>query len=162
MSVPSPVESLRGAAIDAVVAASRVCREVQARLVAGTSLQKGDKSPVTVADFAAQAIVSHLLAEGAPAIPMVGEEDATALREADNASLRDKVIASVQAVLPSLSAEGVLSAIDRGTYGGGPSGRHWVLDPIDGTKGFLRLDQYATRRLQDGRLLPTPRPSPTR
>ena len=52
MSVPSTAETLRGAAIDAVVAASRVCREVQARLVAGTSLQKGDKSPVTVADFA--------------------------------------------------------------------------------------------------------------
>jgi 3'(2'), 5'-bisphosphate nucleotidase len=155
MSVPSSVESLRSAAIDAVVAASRVCREVQARLVAGTSLQKGDKSPVTVADFAAQAIVSHLLAEVAPAIPMVGEEDATALREADNAELRDKVVASVQAVLPSLSAEGVLAAIDRGTYGGGPTGQHWVLDPIDGTKGFLRLDQYAVALalIEDGQVV---------
>lgn len=34
-----------------------------------------------------------------------------------------------------LSAEEVLAAIDRGSSEGGPSGRHWVLDPIDGTKG---------------------------
>ena len=155
MSVPSSVDSLRSAAVEAVVAASRVCREVQARLVAGASLQKGDKSPVTVADFAAQAIVSHLLAEVAPSIPMVGEEDAAALREAGNEGLRDKVVASVQAVLPSLSAEGVLAAIDRGTYGGGPTGRHWVLDPIDGTKGFLRLDQYAVALalIEDGQVV---------
>src|SRR5205814_191378 len=26
---------------------------------------------------------------------------------------------------------------------GSPSGRYWALDPIDGTKGFLRDDQYA-------------------
>lgn len=34
-----------------------------------------------------------------------------------------------------LSEEGVLAAIDSGKSEGGPSGRHWVLDPIDGTKG---------------------------
>jgi 3'(2'), 5'-bisphosphate nucleotidase len=31
----------------------------------------------------------------------------------------------------------------RGGHAGGATGRHWVLDPIDGTKGFLRRDQYA-------------------
>jgi len=154
-AVSSHASSLRAAAIDAVVAASKVCREVQARLVAGVSLQKGDKSPVTVADFAAQAIVSHMLAEVAPHIPMVGEEDASDLRKADNAGLRDKVVASVQAVIPSLSADDVLAAIDRGTYSGGPTGRHWVLDPIDGTKGFLRLDQYAVALalIEDGQVV---------
>ena len=133
----------RSLAIDAVVAASRVCQEVQARLVAGATLQKGDKSPVTVADFAAQAIVSHMLAEAFPDVPLVGEEDATALREPGNAELKDRVVASVRAVLPALDEDAVLAAIDRGTYEGGPSGLHWTLDPIDGTKGFLRLDQYA-------------------
>jgi len=37
----------------------------------------------------------------------------------------------------------ILDAIDRGMYEGGPTGRHWTLDPIDGTKGFLRNEQYA-------------------
>jgi 3'(2'), 5'-bisphosphate nucleotidase / inositol polyphosphate 1-phosphatase len=35
----------------------------------------------------------------------------------------------------SFSKEGILSAIDDGKSEGGPSGRYWVLDPIDGTKG---------------------------
>ena len=45
------------AAVDAVRAAARVCRAVQARLVTAETLEKKDKSPVTVADFASQAIV---------------------------------------------------------------------------------------------------------
>jgi len=130
-------------AIDAVAAASRVCRAVQSRLVAGSTLQKGDRSPVTVADFAAQAVVSHLLAKAFPALPLVGEEDASALRDPANAGLRDKVVDAVASVLPDLNTQAVLAAIDRGTYAGGGDGAHWTLDPIDGTKGFLRLDQYA-------------------
>lgn len=31
----------------------------------------------------------------------------------------------------------MLRAIDSGKSDGGSSGRHWVLDPIDGTKGYL-------------------------
>jgi 3'(2'), 5'-bisphosphate nucleotidase len=145
----------RQIAIDAVVAASRVCQEVQARLVAGATLEKGDKSPVTVADFAAQAIVSHMLGEAFPAVPLVGEEDAEALREGKHAGLKDRVVASVQAVLPELSEDAVLAAIDRGTYDGGRQGRHWTLDPIDGTKGFLRLDQYAVALalIEDGEVI---------
>jgi 3'(2'), 5'-bisphosphate nucleotidase/inositol polyphosphate 1-phosphatase len=36
---------------------------------------------------------------------------------------------------PILSTEDVLKAIDKGKSEGGKSGRHWILDPIDGTKG---------------------------
>ena len=35
----------------------------------------------------------------------------------------------------SVSEDDVLDAIDTGKSEGGPYGRHWVLDPIDGTKG---------------------------
>ena len=35
----------------------------------------------------------------------------------------------------SVSEDDVLDAIDTGKSEGGPHGRHWVLDPIDGTKG---------------------------
>lgn len=34
-----------------------------------------------------------------------------------------------------LSDEDVLAAIDAGKSEGGSLGQHWVLDPIDGTKG---------------------------
>lgn len=137
------LEAERRTAVDAVLHATRVCVAVQRRLVATSTLQKGDRSPVTVADFAAQAVVSHLLAEALPGIPLMGEEDAQALRRPENAELRDMVFSAVEAALPGLSVEQVLGAIDRGTWGGGAEGRFWTLDPIDGTKGFLRMDQYA-------------------
>lgn len=34
-----------------------------------------------------------------------------------------------------LSSDDVLTAIDSGKSEGGPKGRHWVLDPIGGTRG---------------------------
>lgn len=148
-------ERERAAAVDAVIKASRLCRAVQDRLVAGTTLQKGDKSPVTVADYGAQAVVGHLLRLEFPSIPMVGEEDASALRDPANAELRQKVMDLTRSVLPDMSDDDVLGAIDHGTYGGGPKGRHWCLDPIDGTKGFLRLEQYAVALalIEDGEVV---------
>ncbi len=46
----------------------------------------------------------------------------------------------------------MLALIDLGDSAGGPAGRHWVLDPIDGTRGFVGLRQYAVclGMLQDG------------
>ena len=46
----------------------------------------------------------------------------------------------------------MLALIDLGDSEGGPAGRHWVLDPIDGTRGFVGLRQYAVclGMLQDG------------
>jgi 3'(2'), 5'-bisphosphate nucleotidase len=131
----------RQAALEAVRLASHVCLAVQRRWVAGATLSKGDKSPVTVADYAAQAVVSHLLARRFPHVPLVGEEDAAALRA--NPELAAKVLAAVQTVSPELDLETALAAIDRGVHEGGPEGSFWVLDPIDGTKGFLRQEQYA-------------------
>ncbi len=126
------------AALAAAEAAARVCVAVQATLV--DHLDKADRSPVTVADFAAQAVVSEHLRRALPDLPLLGEEDAGALREND--AVRARVVEHVRAELPDLDEAGVLAAIDRGSWAGG-RGRGWVLDPIDGTKGFLRGDQYA-------------------
>ena len=41
------------------------------------------------------------------------------------------------------SEEEMLRLIDMGRSEGGREGRFWALDPIDGTKGFLRGGQYA-------------------
>jgi 3'(2'), 5'-bisphosphate nucleotidase len=136
-------ESERQVAVEAVVAASKLCQVVQARLVAGSTLQKGDKSPVTVADFGAQAVVSHMLAKHFPDQPLIGEEDASDLRDGAQSDLCDKVVSAAQSVISTLSADDVLNAIDRGTHAESKTGLVWTLDPIDGTKGFLRLDQYA-------------------
>ncbi|MGV3721335.1 MAG: 3'(2'),5'-bisphosphate nucleotidase [Actinomycetota bacterium] len=145
----------RQIAIDAVVLASRLCRSVRETLISAETEAKKDKSPVTVADYGAQALVSAALAEAFPDDPLVGEEDAVSLRADDNAELRSKVIAAVTRVAPEFSEGRILDAIDRGSYAGGPRGRHWTLDPIDGTKGFLRNEQYAVALalIEDGEVV---------
>ena len=82
---------------------------------------------------------------------MVGEEDATDLHDEARATLRDGVVDLVRR--QRSAGNGVDSSIDTSidmvldwiALGGStPSaGRFWTLDPIDGTKGFLRGDQYA-------------------
>jgi 3'(2'), 5'-bisphosphate nucleotidase len=135
------------AAVEAVQAASALCARAQGRLLAGDTLTKGDDSPVTVADFAAQAVVCSILMRDLGGFEMVGEEDAADLAGADRAALLDGVVGLVRSELgDDVTSDDVVAAIGRGgpvPSGGGAPDRFWTLDPIDGTKGFLRGDQYA-------------------
>ena len=131
----------RAAAIEAVRAASELCTAAQGRLAAGDTLTKGDDSPVTVADFASQAIVCATLTERLGALDLVGEEDSSDLRH--RTALCDGVVELVGAHRGGeVSTGSVLAWISVGNSDGS-SDRYWTLDPIDGTKGFLRGDQYA-------------------
>ena len=143
-------------AITAVRLASTVTQTVQANLVTEDTLQKKDRSPVTVADFASQAVICKALAEAFPDDPIVGEEDAQELREPGNATLLDSVVSHVAKAQAGASQDDVLSWIDRG--GATPDAatkRYWTLDPIDGTKGFLRAEQYAIALalIEDGKVV---------
>lgn len=129
-------------AIEAVAEAAHLCQRVQSRRVLGAALTKGDKSPVTIADFGAQALVCRTLARAFPKDEVMGEEDAAELREAAHAAVAAAVVSEVGEHAPGASAADVLGWIDRARSDGG-RGRFWCLDPIDGTKGFLRGEQYA-------------------
>ncbi len=48
-------------ATDAVELACRLCAKVQSSLVSSETMTKKDKSPVTVADFGAQAVICRAL-----------------------------------------------------------------------------------------------------
>lgn len=130
-------------AIEAVLEACRLCEQVRSTLVSGETLAKKDRSPVTVADFGAQALVIRQLMRAFPGDPVVGEEDAAELRALEGAGTRSRVVEAVRAVCPETTEADILDAIDYGLHAGGPAGRFWTLDPIDGTKGFLRGEQYA-------------------
>lgn len=136
-------EAERSVAVDAVIRACRLCQNVRSVLVTADTMAKKDKSPVTVADFGAQAVISHALAAAFPEYPIVGEEHAADLEGETAALLRQRVVRSVQGVSPDMSESQILDAIGRGGHGGGATGRYWTVDPIDGTKGFLRGEQYA-------------------
>jgi len=117
------------------------------------TLSKSDASPVTIGDFGAQALIISALQHNFPDDEIVAEEEAKDLRE--NSQLRETVWDLVQSaklndstsedVLGGAlkSADGMLDIIDKGDSKGGNKGRIWAIDPIDGTKGFLRGGQYA-------------------
>lgn len=127
-------------AIDAIRQASLLVKQVQLDLVSST-LTKGDRSPVTVADYACQAVVAYRLGQAFPSDPLVAEEDSQALRLPQNGSLLEKVTAFVRHALPQADAYQVCQWIDHNRVDS--ADRFWTLDPIDGTKGFLRGEQYA-------------------
>jgi len=127
-------------AILVVRQACRLVKLIQAEMVT-PALTKEDRSPVTVADFASQALVGKMLEEAFPNDSLVGEEDSTALRQPAERQTLDQVTYFISRLFPQSDPEKVCTWIDRG--GADPARRFWTLDPIDGTKGFLRGDQYA-------------------
>ena len=81
---------------------------------------------------------------------MIAEEDALELKRSPNALILEQVLRHVR-TNDSETAVGANDNIDGALvcrwidHGGGNvyRQRFWTLDPIDGTKGFLRGEQYA-------------------
>jgi 3'(2'), 5'-bisphosphate nucleotidase len=142
-------------AASAVEQACRVAVRVQSRLATNETVIKEDRSPVTIADFAVQAVVSRHLATHLADLALVAEESASTLRTSDGAELLARVTEEVQCVTPDVQPTEILDAIDHGSHPGGASGRFWTLDPVDGTKGFLRGGQYAIALalIEDGQVV---------
>ncbi len=127
-------------AINAVLRAMQLCQRVQADMVKTDAVEKADRSPVTVADFGSQALICHAINELFEKDAIVAEEDSQTLQA--NPQLMQGVVGYLNSfVEDSLSPQTVCDWIDRGS--GEVGERFWTLDPIDGTKGFLRGDQYA-------------------
>lgn len=113
-------------------------------------LVKDDLSPVTVADFAIQALLTRTLHNAFPDDGFVGEESADKLRQ------NPKLLARISDIFTSSSSStsnssplfrdptDICDAIDScATLTPSAGGRFWVFDPIDGTKTFIRGEQYA-------------------
>jgi len=134
-----------GVALEAVREAAVVCRQVQANLVSAATLEKKDRSPVTVADFASQAVVCARLAERSAVPAIVAEESADRLRASDAAEQRERVLGFLRQTRgAAVTLERIYRWIDLGGVPGAEQTEcYWTLDPIDGTKGFLRAGQYA-------------------
>lgn len=127
-------------AVETVREAALLARRVQQELVT-PALTKEDRSPVTVADFAVQALVAKRLADRFADQVLVGEERADALRAADGAASLEQITKFVGERITDATPNEVCEWVDRG--GVQPPATFWTLDPVDGTKGFLRGEQYA-------------------
>lgn len=139
-------------AIRAVQSAAKISQSVLPSEDKGI-VEKDDLSPVTIADFAIQALLTATICDAFPDDKFVGEESAADLRE--NPLLLDRVWGLLLGLrddeaeslckLPR-SPEEMCEMIDRcgfGEPGGLESGRVWVFDPIDGTKTFVCREAYA-------------------
>ncbi|KAI2249394.1 3'(2'),5'-bisphosphate nucleotidase [Ophidiomyces ophidiicola] len=136
----------------AVQRASILTQKVFHEKAKGT-LSKDDFSPVTKGDFGAQALIIQAIRANFPEDEIVAEEEASSLRE--NEGLKNEMWNLVRDIKlddkesdriiggPLKDENEMLEALDGGQSPGGPTGRIWALDPIDGTKGFLRGGQYA-------------------
>lgn len=150
-------------ATQAVRKASLLTKRIQSEVIAhrnSTTITKSDNSPVTVGDYAAQTIIINAIKTNFPNDKIVGEESSDGLENAFVSEIlreikeNDEVFESkfaghqeksllVNETFPLETIQNVKTIIDYGDYEGGNKGRVWCLDPIDGTKGFLRGEQFA-------------------
>ncbi len=130
----------------AVFLVDTLCKAARLSTIAQESLRikalsKADQSPVTVADFAVQALVGRSINQAFPGEVLVGEENSETLKAKEGNKMLRQVVALLEAEFTDATNERVCAWIDRGN--GQPASQFWVLDPVDGTKGFLRRDQFA-------------------
>lgn len=130
----------RNLALKATIAAAQLCEQVR-QAQTSQAFVKPDHSPVTIADYGAQALICHALQEMFPEDAIVGEEDADILASPEMETCLAQVTASLQSWVEGVKPSQLLDWIRRGK--GESSDRFWTLDPIDGTKGYVRGDQYA-------------------
>jgi 3'(2'), 5'-bisphosphate nucleotidase len=129
--------------------AARLTRHlIRSSLSANNIKFKDEYNPVTVGDFAAQALLTHAIHTVFPDDVFVGEESATELRR--NSGLLHRVwnlLCSGDEGCErfKLSRNEICDLIDLGGKGDGRSAgrRLWVFDPIDGTATYMRGGQYA-------------------
>lgn len=137
----------RRVAVRAVAEASELTRRLQTDLIIDGTQSKADASPVTVADYAVQALVVHRLRAAFPHDRFIAEESSAALRADDRlcAMIVDATGLSRDDVLSCISAceAGKDDDNDEGKEEEGKKQqRVWIMDPIDGTRGFIALRQY--------------------
>lgn len=159
MLVEASSRATLSVALHAVSCAARLSRGVRQEFATGKfavqEFTKDDYSPVTAADFGVQALITLFLQEHAPRsgpFRLVAEEDADAL--AKDPKLLSYVTRLLNEHYPwrrgeagagdaaRWGASDVLEALSCGGDAGG-AGRFWYLDPIDGTRGFVRGGHYA-------------------
>jgi len=119
--------------------AASVCQTIQEEMV--HPAQKDGREPVTIADYASQALIGNALASNYPDDAVLSEERSEEfmllLDDAQRALVQRYV---TDAVGGYVFEEEICAWLDYGKQK--TAERTWVIDPIDGTKGFLARRHY--------------------
>jgi 3'(2'), 5'-bisphosphate nucleotidase len=104
--------------------------------------QKVGREPVTIADYGSQAILCRAISQSFPNDAVLAEEHANQFTELLPQEQRDEIVKLVGAVLGEPVTEAQVKAwLDHGR--GIEAERTWLIDPVDGTKGFIAMRRYS-------------------
>ena len=124
----------------AVRQAAVLCQRVQEHYL--VSSDKGGHEPVTIADYGAQAILSRAISQYFPDDAILAEEQGGQFMELVSDELRQEVIRLISEILGiAVTQMEVVKWLDYGQNR--EASRTWVIDPIDGTKGYISMRNYA-------------------
>jgi 3'(2'), 5'-bisphosphate nucleotidase len=105
------------------------------------AMAKAGAEPVTVADYGSQAVILEAVSADHPGHRVIAEEGAEHFRQSAGPAAAEQVVRLVGSALGRpVGLDEVLGWIG---HRGGAEQPVWAIDPIDGTKGFLRRDQFA-------------------
>lgn len=131
--------------IAAVRDAVRLCQTVQSHSVQGISKfspAKGSSEPVTIGDYGAQALIGRALMQHFPEDAVIAEESGQQFATLVSADQQNAVLTLLGELLgQTVTLEEVVSWLDVGKERS--AARTWVIDPIDGTKGFIAGRHYS-------------------
>ncbi|MEQ8675821.1 MAG: inositol monophosphatase family protein [Aggregatilineales bacterium] len=130
--------------IAAVRQSVALCREVQ-----NSHIVRNDKvgrEPVTIADYGTQAIVNRAIMLHFPDDSIISEESGTQFAELVDAEQQDLIVKLVSAIIrETVTVDDLILWLDHGKRADADSvtqPRTWLVDPVDGTKGFIALRHY--------------------
>lgn len=138
--MPNNIANFLTSINEAARLSAALCRKVQNELL--LSMDKSDSSPVTIADYGCQALIHRAIMLNFPEHGLISEEGSEHLRTNASDSETSFIVRLVSESLgENVTIEQICDWIDH--RGGSDSEFIWSIDPIDGTKGFLRKAQYA-------------------
>lgn len=138
--MPASLEQLLDVAQRAGERAARICQAVLDETP--TSLEKNDRSPVTLADYGCQAVILREISQAFPSHNIVAEEGSEHLKaNIDKSGIKRITELVTENIGDRVTFEEICQWIDH--TGDFNNEYTWSIDPIDGTKGFLRRQQYA-------------------
>lgn len=107
-------------------------------------VDKGAAGPATVADLAGQvAAIRALRAAEGPRCRVMAEESLEEVDRLGGDALIGRVVRALRGAGLGLSSAEVRDSLAAGNDPGGADGECWAIDPLDGTKGYLRGGQFA-------------------
>lgn len=151
--------------ISSILKSTILTQKIFKKLIKDQVITKEDKSPVTIGDYGSQALINLLISKHFPQDKIIGEEEIKEIQtesqeqnlneiqrlinetlQTNLANETDEEVWTQNTIPKSLSKAEILETINVSNRTGEAEGngqRFWTLDPIDGTKGFLRSDQYS-------------------